>query len=155
MTSLKTIAGGEIVSPRYRRPKARKYGKYALSPSERAAVYYKGRPIKLRDIIPYFLPAISLILAHFVFTSDLGVFLTIVALIPIYAIMRYDARIIGGYAIGMLIVAAIILGVYNNEDAANLAAIYAYWLLVDTVVCEIIEYIREGRSKSEEGRAPG
>ena len=130
-----------------KRLKKKKYGKYALSPSERAAIYYKGRPIRAKDVVQYFLPVISLILAHFVFTSDLGVFLTIIALIPVYVIMKYDARVIGAYAIAMLVIAAIILGVYNNEDAANLAAIYAYWLLVDTVVCEIIEYVREERSK--------
>jgi len=126
--------------------KKKKYGKYALSPSERSAIYYKGRPIKAREIVQYFLPMLSLVLAHYVFTSDLGVFLTIVALIPIYIIMKYDARVIGAYAIAMLIIAAIILGIYNNEDAANLAAVYAYWLLVDTVVCEIIDYIKSEKA---------
>ncbi|MCD6503744.1 MAG: hypothetical protein J7K58_05950 [Euryarchaeota archaeon] len=136
--------------PKYKSPRRKKYGKYALSPSERAVIYYKGKPMKAKDIVQYILPAVSLILAHFVFTSDLGIFLSIIALIPIFVVMKYDARVIGAYAIAMLIVAAIILAIYNNEDAANLAAIYAYWFLVDTVICEIIEYIRENRSKSEE-----
>jgi len=126
----------------------KKYGKYALSPSERAVMYYKERPIKARDIAQYFLPIISLILAHYVFTSDVGVFLTIIALVPIYVIVKYDPRIIGAYAIAMLIISAVILGIYNNEDAANLVAVYAYWLLLDTVICEIIEYAREERQKA-------
>ncbi len=126
----------------------KKYGKYAKPPSERALAYYKGKPITAEKVIPFFLPILSLISAHFVFTSDLGIFLSIVILIPIYVVFKFDGRILAGTAIILLIIAAIILAIYNNEDAANLAAIYAYWFLVDGVVCEIIEYVREERQKA-------
>jgi len=135
-----------------KKKRMKKYGKYAKPPSERALAYCKGKPITVRKVIPFFLPILSLISAHFVFTSDLGVFLSIIILIPIYVIFKFDGRILAGTAIILLITAAVILAIYNNEDAANLAAIYAYWFLVDGVVCEIIEYVREERQKTSSER---
>lgn len=94
--------------------------------------------------IPYILVAISIFLAHFVFKGqDLPTFLSFIALVPIFALFKFDGRIPVGYAILMLILAAIALGIYNNENLANQLSIYAYWMLVVGVLCLLIEYIRE------------
>lgn len=105
----------------------------------------KRKPkIKHVSQIPYILVIISIIFAHFVFKGqDLQTFLSFIVLIPIFAYFKFDGRIPVAYAILMLILAAAMLALYNNENLANQLAIYAYWLLAVGVTCLLIEYIRE------------
>jgi len=86
---------------------------------------------------------ISLVLAHRVFNGqDLPTFLSFILLIPIFVYFKFDGRIPVGYALLMLIFAAITLAFTTNEFLANQLAIYAYWLLVVGVVCLTIEYVK-------------
>jgi hypothetical protein len=96
--------------------------------------------------IPYLLVLVAIMLSHFVFKGDdLKTFLSFIALIPIFAYFKWDGRIPVGYALLMLILAAIVLAFFKNEALANQLAIYTYWLLVAGVVTLTIEYIREER----------
>ena len=110
----------------------------------------KRKNKEMRDLksqIPYILVLISIVLSHFVFEGeDLKTFFSFIVLIPIFAIFKFDGRIPVGYALLMLILAAIVLAFYKNENLANQLSIYAYWLLVVGVICLTIEYIREQRS---------
>ena|GEM_PF-1205662 len=99
----------------------------------------------LKTLIPYMLVLISILVSHLLFsTDDMLIFLSYIILIPIFVILKFDGRIPIGYAILLLIIAAVIL-TFGNEDLANQVAIYTYWLLVVGVICLTIEYIREGR----------
>ena len=101
---------------------------------------------KLRFIIANVLIITVILLSNFVFhAEDLQTFTAFISLIPIFAIFKFDGRIPVAYAILMLVFAAVVLGVYNDETLANVFAIYAYWLLVVGVVCLFIEYVREER----------
>jgi 4-amino-4-deoxy-L-arabinose transferase-like glycosyltransferase len=103
--------------------------------------------IDLKSQIPYILVLISIVLSHFIFKGeDLKTFLSFIVLIPIFAYFKFDGRIPIGYALLMLVLSAIVLAFYKNENLANQLSIYAYWLLVVGVICLTIEYIREQRS---------
>lgn len=67
-------------------------------------------------------------------------------MIPIFAYFKWDGRIPVGYALLMLILAAVTLAFLKNESLANQLSIYAYWLLVVGVVCLTIEYIKEQKN---------
>ena len=100
----------------------------------------------LKFVIANLLIIMIILVSHFVFhAEDLQTFTAFISLIPIFAIFKFDGRIPVAYAILMLVFAAVVLGVYNDESLANIFAIYAYWLLVDGVVCLFIEYVREER----------
>ena len=100
----------------------------------------------LRVIVPNVLVVASILISHFVFhCEDLSTFIAFMILIPIFAVLKFDGRIPVAYAIFMLILAAAVLGFYNDENLANIFAIYAYWLLVVGVICLMIEYVREQR----------
>ncbi len=108
----------------------------------------KKLKLKIKNLLPFFLVLISIILSHFIFHGeDLKTFLSFILLIPIFSFFKFDGRIPVGYALLMLILAAIVLAFYNNENLANQLAIYAYWLLVVGVVCLTIEFIREKGKK--------
>ncbi|MBU5689248.1 MAG: hypothetical protein KQA41_03425 [Candidatus Aenigmarchaeota archaeon] len=97
--------------------------------------------------IPYLLVMLSILISHFVFKGeDLKTFLSFVVLIPIFTYFKWDGRIPVGYALVMLIAAAIVLAFMKNESLANQLAIYAYWLLVTGVLCLTIEYMRESKN---------
>ena len=101
---------------------------------------------KLKMMIPNLLVICSILVSHFIFhCEDLSTFIAFIVLVPIFAIFKFDGRIPVAYAILMLVFAAVVLGIYNDETLANIFAIYAYWLLVDGVVCLFIEYVREER----------
>ncbi len=114
---------------------------------------YKPKYIELPDYLknnlPYLLVLISIILSHFIFKGeDLKTFLSFLLLIPIYVYLKWDGRIPVGYALLMLITAAIVLAFMKNEALANQLAIYAYWLLVVGVICLTIEYLREQKNSA-------
>jgi len=102
---------------------------------------------ELKKHLPYLIVTTAIITSYYQ-NDDLLIFLSYIILVPIFAILKFDGRIPIGYAILLLIVAAIILAT-GNEDLANQLAIYTYWLLVVGVICLTIEYIREERRKTE------
>jgi len=104
-----------------------------------------GLRFDLKKHLPYLIVTTAIMTAYYQ-NDDLPVFLSYIVLIPIFAILRFDGRIPIGYAILLLIIAAIILAL-GNEELANQIAIYVYWLLVVGVVCLTIEYIREERGR--------
>ncbi len=106
----------------------------------------KKQGVKLMHDLPHIAVLLSVLLPHFIYPhDDLKIFLTFIALIPLFACLKLDSRIPAGYAILMLTLAAIILAFRNNEVVANQLAIYAYWLLVVSVTLMLIEYVRESR----------
>lgn len=114
---------------------------------EMSAYQYKkyiDRKETITTTLPYLLVLLSIFLSHFIFKgSDLPTFLSFILLIPIYAYFKWDGRIPVGYALLMLILAAIVLAFMKNEALANQLSIYAYWFLVVGVICLTIEYIKE------------
>lgn len=99
-----------------------------------------------KENLPYILVTASILISHFLFQEDdLKIFISFIVLIPIFAYFKFDNRIPVGYAILLLILAAIVLAFRNNENLANQLAVYAYWLLVVGVIGMLIEYIRENR----------
>ncbi|MCX7759274.1 MAG: hypothetical protein N2169_06690 [bacterium] len=91
----------------------------------------------------------SILLSHFVFKGeDLKTFISFIILVPIFAYFKWDGRIPVGYALILLVLAAIFLSFMKNEAFANQLAIYAYWLLVVGVATLTIEYFREERTKN-------
>ncbi|HEC89102.1 MAG TPA: hypothetical protein ENI44_00775 [Thermoplasmatales archaeon] len=112
---------------------------------------YKDRKIEfprfeLKKHLPYLIVTTAIITSYYQ-NDDLLIFLSYIILIPIFTILKFDGRIPIGYAILLLIIAAVILAT-GNEDLANQLAIYTYWLLVVGVICLTIEYIREERKNS-------
>ena len=100
---------------------------------------------ELKKHLPYLIVTVAIMTSYYQ-NDDLLVFLSYIVLIPIFTILRFDGRIPIGYAILLLMVAAIILAL-GNEELANQVAIYVYWLLVVGVVCLTVEYIREERGR--------
>lgn len=113
-----------------------------------------GIHLNFKILVPYFLVVFSILISHLIFHSnDLLIFISYIILIPIFAILKFDGRIPIGYAILLLIIAAVILAT-GDEDLANQLAIYTYWLLVVGVICLTIEYIREERRKNNISKYP-
>jgi 4-amino-4-deoxy-L-arabinose transferase-like glycosyltransferase len=108
---------------------------------------YSFRKFSFKSQLSSILVIISIILSHFIFKSkDLQTSLSFIFLIPIFVYFKFDGRIPIAYALLMLVLSAIVLAFYKNENLANQLSIYAYWLLVVGVICLTIEYIREQRS---------
>lgn len=98
--------------------------------------------------LPDFLIAMVIFLSYFVFkNNELAIFISFIILIPVFVYFKFDSRISIVYAILMLILAAISLGLRNDEKLANQLAIYAYYLLFVGVMQMIIEEVRYGRDK--------
>lgn len=69
-------------------------------------------------------------------------------------VLRLDSRILGGVAIGFLVLIPVLQ--YFHEDArAEQIAVYVYFLLVMVVVLQIIEFRREGRGAMIPEESPG
>ena len=110
-------------------------------------------PDELRHNIPYIAVFLSIFLSHFIYPHDsLKVFLTFIVLIPIFAFLKLDSRVPVGYAILMLVFAAVTLAFRKDETLANQFAIYAYWLLVVGTTLMLIEYARENKNKKGKRR---
>lgn len=100
----------------------------------------------LKFVIANLLIIMIILVSHFVFhAEDLQTFIAFISLIPIFAVLKIDGRIPVAYAIILLILAAVVLGLSGDENLADTIAIYVYWLLVVGVACLLIEYIREER----------
>ena len=101
-------------------------------------------PKILEENLPSILVTVSILLSHFIFPqNELKIFISFIVLIPIFAYFKFDNRIPVGYAILLLVLAAIVLAFHKNENLANQLAVYAYWLLVVGIIGMIIECIKE------------
>jgi drug/metabolite transporter (DMT)-like permease len=69
-----------------------------------------------------------------------------VILIPVFVIFKFDSRISLGCAILLLIFAAV-LTVIKEENFTDMLVIYSYWLLVVGTCCYLIELFREKKWK--------
>jgi hypothetical protein len=78
----------------------------------------------------------------------------IVLAYTVYAIIkRMDGRIPVGIALGLLVLAAVILAV-GNEGLANDVAILCYYMLVSGVVVQFVEYLREEKNDKDTSVKP-
>jgi hypothetical protein len=108
--------------------------------------------ISLREIIkhkiPFVLVAISIIISYFlVQKNDLVTAIIFLALIPIFAVFRFDGRIPLGYAVSLLIIMAIMT--FSKEGSlADIFAIYVYWLLLVGTSCLLIELFKKRSNNS-------
>jgi hypothetical protein len=108
--------------------------------------------ISLREIIkskiPFVLVAISIIISYFlVQKNDLITAIIFLALIPIFAVFRFDGRIPFGYAVSLLIIMAILTFI-KEESLVDRLAIYIYWLLVVGTSCLLIELFKKRSNNS-------
>lgn len=108
-----------------------------------------GKTVKSQT--PYILVISSIVVSHFAFESqNLPTLLSFLFLIPTFVHFQFDGRIPVGFAIWMLVLAAISAS-YGKTTLANQLAVYAYWLLVVGAACLTMESIREnGKSTSTE-----
>lgn len=78
--------------------------------------------------------------------SDLLTFIAFIILAPIFVYYESNGKIPVAFAVLMLIIAGIVLSIPPNDlAAANVFAIYAFWLLIVGIICLTVEYIRERR----------
>lgn len=98
---------------------------------------------KIKRKIPFVLVAISIIISYFlVQKNDLVTAIIFLALIPIFAVFRFDGRIPLGYAVSLLIIMAI-LTFSKVGSLADIFAIYVYWLLLVGTLCLLIEMFKK------------
>jgi hypothetical protein len=97
--------------------------------------------------LPYILVIIAILISLFIFPDgNIATLLSFIVIIPFFVFFKFDSRIPIGYALIMLVLAAITLELIKNESFANQLAIYAYWLILVGTICLIIRYIRESRA---------
>jgi hypothetical protein len=100
-----------------------------------------------RKIIPFILIAAFLFIVYFfAHNSEFITFMLFMILIPVFAIFKYDGRIPVGYAIGLLIIVAMLTFI-KEQNVADQLAIFSYWLLVVGTSCLLIELFRKNLLK--------
>jgi hypothetical protein len=106
----------------------------------------KPEKINLLELIqlPYLIAVIPIMISHFFFYNEnLAIFFTFMALVPIFTFFNFDGRIPIVYALIMLALSAMTIGLTNYESFANQMAIYSYWLLVVGVLCLGIKFLKK------------
>ncbi len=91
--------------------------------------------------VPYLLALAAVAIASLV-QSELITLAIFFAVLVIFAIKKYDSRIPIGFALMLLVLAAMELA-FASADTANQLAIFAYYCLVVGVLLQLIEYVRE------------
>lgn len=113
--------------------------------------------IKVKDpllakITSYAIVLIITVAAYFFLQfSDFLTFVAFIILAPIFVYLGFDGKVPVVFSVIMFVMAAITLSTSANPTsigiaAANVFAIYAFWLLVVGIICLIIEHRRERRS---------
>lgn len=102
--------------------------------------------------VPFILIAMGPVLADH-FSSELYSFLVFIGIFSIYAIRKYDARLLIGAAILLLTVSAVELA-WGSKAYANTLSLWAYYFLVAGVLASFVEYIRSPEEFSESKEAP-
>lgn len=97
--------------------------------------------------LPFTLIAIAPVLATH-FTSALYSFLVFIGVFSMYAIRKYDSRLLIGAAILLLTVSAVELA-WGSEAYANTLSLWAYYFLFAGVLASLVEYIRGPEELSE------
>jgi len=97
--------------------------------------------------VPYLLVLAAVAVSSIV-QSELITLIIFFAVLVIFAIKKYDSRIPIGFALILLVLAAIELA-FASADTANQIAIYAYYYLVVGVLLQLIEYVREKPKSGE------
>jgi hypothetical protein len=101
-------------------------------------------------LLSYFIVMIPIFISNFLFSDEsLGIFLSFILLIPIFVILNFNGKIPLIYALIMLIISAFSLAFYKNASYANQFTVYAYWLLVVGIICQLIEYLKKQRHLKE------
>lgn len=114
---------------------------------------YKGSPSSY--IIPCFLVLLIIVISYaFLQFSDLLTFIAFIILVPIFVNFKFNGKIPIGFAVIMFIIAAIVLIISANPTttgitAANVFAIYAFWLTVSGIICLIFEYRENGKKNAK------
>lgn len=98
-------------------------------------------------MVPFALIAIGPVLAAY-FSSALYSFLVFIGIFSIYAIRKYDSRLLIGAAILLLTVSAVELA-WGSQAYANTLSIWAYYFLVAGVLASLVEYLRSPEEFSE------
>lgn len=98
--------------------------------------------------LPYLLVTVILVITYFLLQfSDILTFVAFIVLVPIFLYYRFNGKIPVVFALIMFIIAGVVLSIPPNDlTAANVFAIYAFWLLVVGIICLTVQYIREGKS---------
>jgi hypothetical protein len=87
--------------------------------------------------------------------SDILTFLAFIILVPVFVRFKYNGKVPVAFAVVMFILSAITLSISANPtttgiNAANVFAIYAFWLLVVGIICLALEYRRERRINGQQ-----
>ena len=100
------------------------------------------------EVLPYALIILCVASARFI-ESELMIFLIYIIALAIYVWRRYDARMLVGTAILLLLACAVLLA-SGYEKFADKVAVWAYYFLVISVVDLFIAYLREERKTEDE-----
>jgi len=95
-----------------------------------------------KNLIPFVLISLLILISYVLPRDEYRTLLLFFVLIPIFTFYRYDWKIAIGYAIFLLILAAVFVSL-GERNFANQMVIFSYWLLVVGCSCLAIEFFRK------------
>jgi len=102
--------------------------------------------IKLPELKLSFLLIIIFCLILWLFNIEAAILISVFFAFLIYS---WDSRILGGFAI-ILLLTCFVFMIFRKENIAETIAIYAYYFLVITMVLQIVEFKKHPEVSEEE-----
>jgi len=96
--------------------------------------------------LPYTLVFLYFLFSFIFQENDVLVALSLIILIPLFILLKFDKRIPFIYTVLLLFASAFALAFYKEEFIAKQLAISAYWLMVVGVTCLFIEFLIDQRT---------
>jgi hypothetical protein len=105
----------------------------------------------LNKIAPFTITLAVVLLAYFFPQGDLKSIIIFAFLIFVFAIYKFDFRILIGYGLSLLVITAVLISQKLEDSARQLAAL-SYWILSASVIGLIFDYYRKRDLKFNAGK---
>jgi hypothetical protein len=98
--------------------------------------------IKKYRVIPFTITFAVILLVYFFPHDELKTLMVFIVLLLAFSVCKFDARILIGSAILLLIIQGVLTS--QNEDVSvELLAVISYWLLGVGIICIIVDLFRK------------
>jgi|GEM_PF-5522764 len=105
----------------------------------------------LNKIAPFTITLAVVLLAYFFPQGGLKSIIIFAFLIFVFAIYKFDFRILIGYGLSLLVITAVLIS-QKLEDSARQLAVLSYWILSAGVIGLIFDYYRKRDLKFNAGK---
>jgi len=98
--------------------------------------------IKIRTIVEYaqYFTVLLAVLSSLLISDPMYILFAFLLLIPLFVYLKYDKLRLAGFALLMLVLAAL-LGIFRQDKLVNILVSCFYWLLFDALACLFADFI--------------